>query len=134
MSKTTIRLETEGPCATITFVTEDGLNVGSSGMMRELGRLVAEVSRNRTVRTTVITGTGKVFLAGADIKEMSQFVPEQAREYGSLGQAGLNAREKLPSITNAASTGAAGSNCSTPFHVAACDPCRSASPPRGLRS
>lgn len=107
MSKTEIRLETEGALATITFVTEGGLNVGSSGMMRELGGVVAEVGRNHSVRTTVITGTGKVFLAGADIKEMSQFAPEQAREYGSLGQSVLNAIENLPSITVAAINGAA---------------------------
>ena len=48
-----------------------------------------------------------MFLAGADIKEMAPFSPDDAREYGSLGQAVLDELEALPSITVAAINGAA---------------------------
>ncbi len=107
MSKTQVRLGIEGALATITFVTEGGLNVGSSDMMRSLRDAVSKVAREPKVRCTVVTGDGKVFLAGADIKEMSDFTPDKAREYGSLGQSVLNALEALPSITVAAMNGAA---------------------------
>ena len=107
MSKTEIRLEIEGSVATITLTTAEGLNVGSSDMIRRLGDAVAQVAENAQVRTTVIQGEGKVFLAGADIKEMAAFTPESGREYGALGQGVMNAIESLPSITVAGINGAA---------------------------
>lgn len=107
MSKTEIQLEVVGPNATISLVTAEGLNVGSSDMMRRLGDVVAKVAEDRNVRTTVIQGTGKVFLAGADIKEMASFNRGQGIAYGKLGQDVFNAIENLPSITVAAINGAA---------------------------
>ena len=107
MSKTEIQLEIAGSNATISLVTAEGLNVGSSDMMRRLGDVVAKVGEDRTVRTTVIQGKGKVFLAGADIKEMASFDRERAIEYGRLGQGVFQAIESLPSITVAAINGAA---------------------------
>lgn len=93
--------------ATITLRTEGALNVGSSDMMRRLGDTVASVAGDSQVRTTVIQGEGKVFLAGADIKEMAEFTSPSAREYGELGHGVMNAVENLPSITVAAINGAA---------------------------
>jgi len=93
MSDTNIQLNVEGTVATIAIVTDGGLNVGSSGMMRKFSEVVAQVAENRQVRATVIRGEGKVFLAGADIKEMATFDREKALEYGRLGQSVLNAIE-----------------------------------------
>ncbi|MCH9001233.1 MAG: enoyl-CoA hydratase/isomerase family protein, partial [Planctomycetes bacterium] len=107
MSDTDIQLNVDGTVATIAIVTDGGLNVGSSGMMRKFSEVVAQVAENRQVRATVIRGEGKVFLAGADIKEMATFDREKALEYGRLGQSVLNAIESLPSITVAAINGAA---------------------------
>ena len=107
MSKTQVRLDIDGAQAAITLLTEEGLNVGSSAMMHSLRDAVAKVSHEPQVRATVVRAEGKVFLAGADIKEMAPFNPEQGREYGSLGQSVLNALEALPSITVAAINGAA---------------------------
>ena len=107
MTKTEIQLEIDGPHATISLVTEDGLNVGSSDMMRRLGDVVAKVRADSSVRTTVIQGKGKVFLAGADIKEMASFDRAKGLEYGRLGQGVFEAIESLPSITVAALNGAA---------------------------
>ena len=97
MSNTDIRLTIEGSTAFVDMVTEDGLNVGSSPMMRRFSDVVSQVAEDRGVRSTVIRGEGKVFLAGADIKEMSGFDRGKALEYGRLGQSVLNAIEALPS-------------------------------------
>jgi enoyl-CoA hydratase len=107
MSKTQVRLNVSGPHATILLTTDGGINVGSSDMMRDFREVVSQVAGNRAIRTTAIQGAGKVFLAGADIKEMAPFTRAQAIEYAELGQSVLNAIERLPSITVAAINGAA---------------------------
>ena len=107
MSKTEIHLAIEGSTATITLATEGGINVGSSDVMRRLSEVVTKVAEDKNVRATVIEGKGKVFVAGADIKEMASFSREQGLAYGELGQSVLNQVEALPSITVAALNGAA---------------------------
>jgi len=107
MSNTDIRLTIDGSTAFVDMATEGGINVGSSPMMRKFSEVVSQVAENKAVRTTVIRGQDKVFLAGADIKEMSGFDREKALEYGRMGQGVLNAIEALPSITVAAINGAA---------------------------
>lgn len=107
MSKTTVQVAIIGSQASITFSTAEGLNVLSSDVLRQLRTALLKVSADRNVRTTVVQATGKVFVAGADIKEMSMFNRTQAREYGQLGQDIFNDIAGLPSITVAALNGAA---------------------------
>ncbi|MHC4697299.1 MAG: enoyl-CoA hydratase/isomerase family protein [Planctomycetota bacterium] len=107
MSKTQVRADIAGSHATITLTTEGSVNVASTDVLHSLREAIAKVAQASAVRTTVVTGEGKVFLAGADIKEMVAFSPEDARAYGSLGQAVLNELEALQSITVAAINGAA---------------------------
>jgi enoyl-CoA hydratase len=107
MSKTQVRVEVKGPHAAITLCTETGVNVASTEVLHSLRDAIAKVAQAPGVRTTAVGGEGKVFLAGADIKEMASFSCEDARAYGALGQAVLNELEALPSITVAAINGAA---------------------------
>ena len=107
MSKTQVGVEIDGTHAVITLFTEAGLNVFSSDVLRRFRDAVGKVAKEPGVRTTSVQATGKVFVAGADIKEMAAFTPEKARAYGSLGQSVLNELAALPSITVAAINGAA---------------------------
>lgn len=107
MSRTTVRVEMSGVHAAITLATEGGLNAFSSEVLRNFREAIAEVAANSSVRTTVIRAEGKVFLAGADIKEMSSFSPADARAFATLGQDVLNELAALPSMTVAAINGAA---------------------------
>lgn len=107
MSKTQVQTNIDGSHATITFMTEEGLNVLSSDGLYALGAAIAKVRKDPLVRTTVLQAKGKVFVAGADIKEMSGFKPDQAHEYATLGQSVMNDIASLPSITVAAIQGAA---------------------------
>lgn len=107
MNKTSVQASIIGSQASITFSTEEGLNVLSSDVLRQLRAAVNKVASDRNVRTTIVQATGKVFVAGADIKEMSMFNRTQAREYGQLGQDVFNDLASLPSITVAAINGAA---------------------------
>jgi len=107
MTKTRIRLAVNGPQATITFHTEDGINILSPNVMHTLGAAIAKVKKQAGVRTAVVRAEGRVFLAGSDVEEIANYGPNDAREYGSLGQGVLNDLAALPSITVAAIHGAA---------------------------
>lgn len=107
MSKTQIHTNIDGSYATITFSTEEGLNVLSTDGLYSFGAAIAKVRKDPNVRFTAIQAKGKVFIAGADIKEMAAFKPDQAHEYATLGQSVMNDLASLPSITVAALQGAA---------------------------
>jgi enoyl-CoA hydratase len=107
MSKTSVHATFDGAVARITFSTEGSLNVLSSDVLRSFGNAIRSVRDHSAVRTAIVQAEGKVFLAGADIKEMAGFTRDQAREYAKLGQEVLNALAFLPSVTIAALQGAA---------------------------
>ncbi len=107
MSRTQIRTDIDGSIATITLHTAEGINVMSADVLRDLQKEVKTVAGAHGVRATILTGEGKVFAAGADIKAMASFNADQAAAYGKLGQEVLNDIESLPSITVAALNGAA---------------------------
>jgi enoyl-CoA hydratase len=108
MSKTLVSLEIQGPHATIEFSTpDDGVNVMSPDVIHSFGATVARVKKEPQIRTTAITAEGKVFLAGADVKTVSSFGPEEARAYCEMGNNIMRDLESLPSITIAAINGPA---------------------------
>lgn len=107
MTKTQVHAEIDGSHATITFSTDDGLNVLSTDVLHSFGAAIAKVRKDPNVRTTVVQAKGKVFIAGADIKEMAAFKSDDAHEYATLGQSIMSDLASLPSITVAAIQGAA---------------------------
>lgn len=111
-SNTTANVTIDGRLATITISTSDGLNVMSTDAISRLGAAVDQVADATDIRYTVIRAEGKVFVAGADIKEMSGYQPQDAQKFGELGSSVCDAIETLPSITLAAMQGAAlGGGC-----------------------
>ncbi len=122
-SATKATLSVDGPLATITIATEGGLNVMSTDAVGQLGEIVGQVAENRDIRFAVIRAEGKVFIAGADIKEMADFDVDVAGGFGELGSSVCDAIEELPCITIAAIHGAAlGGGCeivlATDFRIA----------------
>lgn len=107
MSETKVRLQIDGSHAAITFFSEGGVNVLSSAVVRSLRELIGQVAADRRIRTTVFQAEGKVFLAGADIKEMAGFDAAAARAYGELGSGTFDELAALPSVTVAAINGPA---------------------------
>jgi len=55
----------------LTLNRPKALNALSDDLMKELVTRLQELDKDDTIRANVITGTGKAFAAGADIKEMS---------------------------------------------------------------
>ena len=107
MSNTQVKVNIDGAHATITFWTEQGLNVLAPDVLQSFGAALAKVRSDSRIRTTVIQAEGKVFIAGADIKAMQNYSPNDAREYASIGQGVFSDLASLPSITVAAINGAA---------------------------
>jgi len=107
MSNTQVRVDINASHATITFHTDEGLNVVSRDVLHTFDAALAMVRQNGAVRSLVIRADGKVFVAGADIKQMAGFNADQARDYALQGQGVLDDLASMPSLTVAAINGAA---------------------------
>ncbi|HLF06236.1 MAG TPA: enoyl-CoA hydratase-related protein [Thermoplasmata archaeon] len=109
----TIKVEVEGPVATLTVDRPEVLNAMNPGALRELEGAVDEIENDSAIRVIILTGAGeKSFVAGADISEMMQFTPQQALSYGDLGQRVCMKLQRSSKVTIAAVNGfALGGGC-----------------------
>ena len=74
MSYENIILETDQRTAVITINRPQSLNALNAQTISELSQVLDEVSADSKYRAVIITGSGeKSFVAGADIKEFSDF-------------------------------------------------------------
>jgi enoyl-CoA hydratase len=107
----TIRIEREGPVAVITIQREKALNALSAAVIADLTAASAELELD-DVRVVVITGAGKAFVAGADIAEMREMGPVEARGFAEAGGALGDALESSSKVYIAAVNGfALGGGC-----------------------
>ncbi len=65
----TVRLETTDGFATITLNRPEALNAFDRAMKTELLAGLRAVERDRSVRALVLTGAGRAFCAGQDLRE-----------------------------------------------------------------
>ncbi|MEO2039077.1 MAG: enoyl-CoA hydratase-related protein [Martelella sp.] len=66
----TITFEHGNRVALVTLNRPESLNALNAETMGEIATLFAEIDRNPDIAVTVLTGEGRAFAAGADIKEM----------------------------------------------------------------
>ena len=78
---TTIRIAVEGPVATLTLHRPEALNAITPLMADELGQAIDLVSADPAVRVIVLTGEGRAFSAGVDLKALGQ----RPLDGGSIG-------------------------------------------------
>ena len=85
----------------------------------EISNAVTELDNDNKIKVVILTGEGKAFIAGADIKQMSNMTPLEAKEFSELGHELLNKIEdsRLPFIA-AVNGFALGGGCET---LMACD-------------
>lgn len=91
--------------ATITFASDTGVNVFSSATLSALHNCVEQVAEDASVRFVVFRGSGKTFVAGADISEMSRFGEPAGKSFAEHGHHVFAAIEKLPQVTFAVING-----------------------------
>ena len=102
----------EGRVATVTLNRPEAMNAANGALLRELLAAFSSLASNEEVGAIVLTGVGKSFAAGADIAEMHEYTPNQARAYSELGQAVTGLIEHVPQPTIAAVNGfALGGGC-----------------------
>ena len=71
MAYQTLILDVKDAVATITLNRPDAYNALTLQMTRELFQAVLQVDENRKVRSVVVTGAGKAFCAGGDVKDFA---------------------------------------------------------------
>ena len=71
MNYTSILVETRGRVGMITLNRPQALNALNSQLMREVMDALEAFDKDDNIGATVLTGSEKVFAAGADIKEMA---------------------------------------------------------------
>ena len=72
MSENIVLVERDGPVAIVTMNRPDALNALSRALRAELVKTFAELAEDDTVRVAILTGAGRAFTAGVDLKEAGQ--------------------------------------------------------------
>lgn len=101
MSDGQVRLVREGAVATILFDRPQARNAMTRQMYEELAAACAALSKDDSVRVTVLRGIGgKAFIAGTDIAQFKEFTtPERGVAYEATSETYLAAIEALPMPT-----------------------------------
>jgi enoyl-CoA hydratase len=83
--------------ATITINRPKQANALNAATVRDIEKAVDYIAGSKDVQVVIITGAGdKFFVAGADIKEMADYNPKQAGDWGTYGAGVITKIERLP--------------------------------------
>jgi len=103
----------------VTIDRQEALNALNDAVLAGLEEAFIALDRDLGVRAVILTGVGKAFAAGADIKAIAQFSPQDAHAFAQRGQRIFNLIEDFPHPVIAAVNGfALGGGCEL---VMACD-------------
>ena len=86
------------PRATITFNRPEVLNAFDFRMLRELARACEDASWDDSIRVVVLTGAGRAFCVGADLREWSEGYLGNPTEYWKWFGAFKDAHDRLREI------------------------------------
>ena len=90
-----VEISVDGPVRTLTINRPDKLNALSEEVLTDLQNAVMQMSNEQGIRAAVITGSGKAFVAGADIAAMREMSEWQGRDFGAAGHRVFHLIEKL---------------------------------------
>lgn len=101
-----IRIEDLEPgIARLTIDRAQALNALNADVLDQLYEAVQGLSTRTDLSALIVTGTGRAFVAGADIKSMLDMTLEQAGEFTQKGHRTFDALAALPFVTIAALNG-----------------------------
>ncbi len=107
-----IKLQIEGKIAVITMNRPKALNALNNETLDELNTIIEGIGENKEILGVIIAGTGKAFVAGADIVQMQPYKGEEGRSYSEYAQGVFNKIEALGKPIIAAVNGyALGGGC-----------------------
>jgi len=106
-----IHLELSDEIAIVT-IDNPKANALSRQVLSELDHAFATIRKEESVRAVILTGAGKMFVAGADISELNKLTPLEAVDYARFGQHLMSRIENLSKPVIAAINGfALGGGC-----------------------
>ena len=112
MNFNNVQLEVCERVAVVTMNRPSALNALNDETIAELDAVINEIRTNADIKGAIITGAGKAFVAGADIRQMVGYTPQQARAYMLRSQKVFNGIEDLEKPFLAAVNGyALGGGC-----------------------
>ncbi|MBA5628638.1 enoyl-CoA hydratase-related protein [Moheibacter lacus] len=80
-------VEIENKIAVVTLNRPASLNALNKGLLEDISQFLDGARENDAIRTIILTGSGeKSFVAGADIKEFSDFNGQQGEQLAAKGQ------------------------------------------------
>ena len=86
MAPTTLSVERRGRIATVTFRRADQLNAMNRLMQREITETFEALGRDASIGAIVVTGDGRAFMAGADIKEYAAQSEAEFDDFQAKGE------------------------------------------------
>jgi enoyl-CoA hydratase len=95
MESQSILIEIADGIGLVTINRPQALNSLNSEVVEALESALREVERNVDVKVVVITGAGKAFVAGADIKEMAAMDSAAARAFSQSGHRLITFMEQM---------------------------------------
>ena len=101
----TVKVVKDGPITTLLLNRPDQMNALNGALFNDLDDIISEIEKDKQARVVILTGEGRAFIAGADIKEMSQKDAAQMRQFTAHGQKVLRRLEKLDKPVIAAING-----------------------------
>lgn len=81
--------------ALVTIHRPEAMNALNTRFFQEMDQAIKEISENPAIKVMVITGSGKAFVAGADIAEMVNKNPQEGSDFSRTGQNTFRNLEKM---------------------------------------
>jgi len=121
MSYANILVEKKESIGLIKINRPNNLNALNKDTILELTKAVEELEKDKSIKVVILTGEGKAFIAGADIRQMKDMNPSEAKKFAEMGHKLLMNIEnsRLPFIA-AVNGYALGGGCEV---MMACDIC-----------
>lgn len=105
MAYQTLTLDVADRIAVLSVNRPDKLNALNDQVITELGLAITELRGRDDVGGIILTGTGRAFIAGADISEVGRATPIEAQRLARKGQEVFRLFETSPKPTIAAVNG-----------------------------
>ena len=80
-----VNVEKKEHIAVLTIDRKENMNALSLELMQEISEHLDAINADEDIYVLIITGSGKAFVSGADIKEMVEFSPMEALEWEAHG-------------------------------------------------
>lgn len=106
-------MDVEGEIAVVSINRPKALNALNTETLQEINECFKEIQNRKDIKVVILTGAGeKSFVAGADIAQMSNMTPKEAREMSLNAYEAFSRIENCPQVVIAAVNGfALGGGC-----------------------